>query len=235
MWQGIFRRKQRIVESLIKDVSDTAFMIAAFREIETNRRDPLFRDPLAARLSGELGRKIAAARPLASVVAWIVSLRTVIIDDFIRSALDQGVDTVLNLGAGLDTRPYRMDLPESLRWVEVDFPHMIEFKESRLSGEKARCCWNPQSLRRKVRILRFRLGEHRPHGGPSLLPGRHRSPRYQAGHSRGRHPAQDPLRPRPVHQPAPGQAVPQRRDPAMNSYCCESFKLPPPQLIESPW
>jgi hypothetical protein len=27
---------------------------------------------------------------------------------------------ILNLGAGLDTRPYRMDLPRSLRFVEVD-------------------------------------------------------------------------------------------------------------------
>jgi O-methyltransferase involved in polyketide biosynthesis len=49
------------------------------------------------------------------------------------------VSTILNLGAGLDTRPYRMELPESLRWIEVDHPHVIELKEASLSGETPRC------------------------------------------------------------------------------------------------
>lgn len=35
-------------EELIQDVSDTAFMIAAYREMEANRTNPLFCDPLAA-------------------------------------------------------------------------------------------------------------------------------------------------------------------------------------------
>jgi O-methyltransferase involved in polyketide biosynthesis len=47
-------------------------------------------------------------------------IRTVIIDDRIKLAIGEGVDTILNLGAGLDTRPYRMDLPKTLRWVEFD-------------------------------------------------------------------------------------------------------------------
>src|SRR5262249_49846825 len=48
-------------------------------------------------------------------------------------------DTVLNLGAGLDTRPYRLDLPEDLLWIEADYPNIIELKESRLAGEKPAC------------------------------------------------------------------------------------------------
>jgi methyltransferase (TIGR00027 family) len=51
----------------------------------------------------------------------------------------EAVDTVLNLGAGLDTRPYRMELPESLLWIEADYPHMIEYKEERLAKERPRC------------------------------------------------------------------------------------------------
>ncbi|HXU22306.1 MAG TPA: class I SAM-dependent methyltransferase [Verrucomicrobiae bacterium] len=54
-------------------------------------------------------------------------------------SISQGVDTVLNLGAGLDTRPYRLDLPESLIWIEADYPHIVDFKEDRLSKEKPRC------------------------------------------------------------------------------------------------
>jgi len=45
----------------------------------------------------------------------------------------------MNLGAGLDTRPYRMDLPESLLWIEVDYPRVIEFKDERLAGQQPRC------------------------------------------------------------------------------------------------
>jgi methyltransferase (TIGR00027 family) len=126
-------------ESPIQNVSDTAFMVATYRAMETERPDSLFRDPLAARLVGEHGTNIVASLPRVFVAGWSVVIRTVIIDEFIRTSLAGGVDTILNLGAGLDTRPYRMTLPESLRWIEVDYPHIIELKEERLSGEKARC------------------------------------------------------------------------------------------------
>jgi O-methyltransferase involved in polyketide biosynthesis len=45
----------------------------------------------------------------------------------------------LNLGAGLDTRPYRMTLPATLRWVEVDFPHVVEFKNVTLVEHQSAC------------------------------------------------------------------------------------------------
>lgn len=123
----------------IENVSDTAFAIAHFRSVETQRPDALFRDPLAEVLAGDHGKKMASAMPVPPIVGQIVVIRTCIIDDFIRQAISQGADTVLNLGAGLDTRPYRMDLPESLLWIEVDYPQMIEFKEERLAGQKPHC------------------------------------------------------------------------------------------------
>jgi methyltransferase (TIGR00027 family) len=46
---------------------------------------------------------------------------------------------VVNLAAGLDTRPYRLDLPESLQWVEADLPAMIEEKKSVLGDARPRC------------------------------------------------------------------------------------------------
>lgn len=124
---------------VIQNVSDTAFMVAGFRAAENERPNPLFRDPLAARLAGEHGDEILATMPYSVVGAWSVVIRTVIIDELITRAIGEGVDTVLNLGAGLDTRPYRMALPEDLRWVEVDYPHVIGFKESRLTEEAPRC------------------------------------------------------------------------------------------------
>ncbi len=127
-------------EHVIKEVSDTAFLAAAYRALETDRPNALFRDPFAVRLAGEQGRKILDSMPKQAVIGgWTVAIRTRIIDDFIHNAIAEGVDRVLNLGAGLDARPYRMELPASLRWIEVDYPHVIDLKESRLSGETPGC------------------------------------------------------------------------------------------------
>jgi methyltransferase (TIGR00027 family) len=128
------------MNQVIENVSDTAFLVAGFRGMETDRPDPLFRDPLAWKLAGEHGRrKILATVPRRFLGAWSVVIRTVIIDSFIQDAIAGGVDTVLNLGAGLDTRPYRMDLPKDLRWIEVDYPNVIDLKDERLAGEQPNC------------------------------------------------------------------------------------------------
>jgi methyltransferase (TIGR00027 family) len=128
-----------MADVLIGDVLDTAFWIAHYRAAETERTDALFRDPLAGVLAGERGEKIARSMPMSFATAWTVVLRTCIIDDFIRWAVADGTDAVLNLGAGLDTRPYRMELPEPLLWIEADYASMIEYKEQRLADEKPHC------------------------------------------------------------------------------------------------
>jgi methyltransferase (TIGR00027 family) len=126
-------------EPVIEDVSDTALWVATYRAEESRRKDALFRDPLADRLAGERGRALAHRMKDLAVVGWSVVLRTVIIDAYVHDCIAGGVDTVLNLGAGLDTRPYRMELPPTLRWVEVDYPHVLRLKEERLAGETP-CC-----------------------------------------------------------------------------------------------
>lgn len=123
----------------IDHVTDTAFFVAQYRADESARADALFHDPLAGRLSGERGRAIAEAKISREVTAWLISVRTVVIDDFIRVAIADGVDTVLNLGAGLDTRPYRLDLDPDITWIEADFPDMIAHKASLLEDESPRC------------------------------------------------------------------------------------------------
>ncbi len=126
-------------DSPIESVADTAFWVATYRANEGDRIDALFSDPLAGRLVEGRGRAIAEQMADATTTGWAVVVRTCIIDDYIRGAIAEGCDTVLNLGAGLDTRPYRLELPPSLTWIEVDFPATIAFKEERLKGEKPRC------------------------------------------------------------------------------------------------
>src|SRR4030095_9833729 len=123
----------------IRDVSDTALWVATYRAKESDRPDALFRDPLAARLAGERGKQIAAAMPYPKIMNWFLVIRTVALDRLILKAIEMGADTVVNLGTGLDTRPYRMMLPPALRWIEVDFPHIIEYKNQALASEKPVC------------------------------------------------------------------------------------------------
>ena len=127
-----------MADAAIENVSDTAFWVAHYRGVETLRADALFRDPLAAVLAGDRGRRIAEAMPRAFITSWVIAVRTRIIDEFIQAAVSGGVDTVLNLGAGLDTRPYRMDLPPSLNWIEADYPAMMDYKDGLLTRKATR-------------------------------------------------------------------------------------------------
>ena len=123
----------------VRDVSETALMVAMWRAAENTQPNPLYRDPLALKLAGDRGSEIIKGLPKLDVFRWRMAIRTRVIDDIIRDAVASGVDLVLNLGAGLDTRPYRMELPADFRWVEVDRAEIIEMKESRLVGEKPVC------------------------------------------------------------------------------------------------
>jgi len=125
--------------ALIRDVSDTALWTAAYRADESDRPDALFHDPLARRLAGERGAEIAR-RVKTPAVRTAVVLRTTVFDRMLIAAIrERGVDLVLNLAAGLDARPYRLDLPAGLRWVEVDMPDLIAYKVPLLDGETPRC------------------------------------------------------------------------------------------------
>lgn len=126
-------------KSLIRDISDTARWAAIYRARETDRPNAVFRDPLARRLAGERGEEIAASMPFSEKATWSWVTRTYLFDQFIQEQVADGVDMVVNLAAGLDARPYRLDLPSGLQWVEIDLPELLEYKDKTLAGEKPRC------------------------------------------------------------------------------------------------
>jgi methyltransferase (TIGR00027 family) len=123
----------------VQDISDTALWVAVHRARETERPDALFRDPLARRLAGERGERITAALAEGDQYEWPWAMRTLLLDQVIAARVARGTDMVINLAAGLDTRPYRMDLPASLQWVEVDLPGLVAQKDDSLAGERPRC------------------------------------------------------------------------------------------------
>jgi methyltransferase (TIGR00027 family) len=60
--------------------------------------------------------------------------------------VEQGYDTVINLAAGLDARPYRLEVPPTLKWIDVDLPAMITYKNKILHDEKPKCQLRSVSL-----------------------------------------------------------------------------------------
>ena len=128
-----------MTEPLIRNITDTARWVATYRARETERSTALFRDPFARRRAGERGEQIAAATPNVAGSDWPFVIRTYLFDRLITSELARGVDTVVNLAAGLDARPYRMTLPPSLTWIEVDLPELLAYKSEALAGERPGC------------------------------------------------------------------------------------------------
>jgi methyltransferase (TIGR00027 family) len=122
---------------LVRNVSDTARWVATYRADESKRKDALFSDPLAERLAGERGPAIAKRASIHS--RWALVTRTRVIDDYVNEVVREGTDCVLNLAAGFDTRPYRLNLPAELPWIEADLPALVAEKNQELAGEIARC------------------------------------------------------------------------------------------------
>jgi methyltransferase (TIGR00027 family) len=122
----------------IENISDTARWVAVYRARETERPDAHFRDQYARLLAGERGEEIVRSMPDGHA-GWPIVVRTVVLDEMIAERVRRGADTVLNLAAGLDTRPYRMELPASLRWIEVDLPGIVDYKTEALADAVPRC------------------------------------------------------------------------------------------------
>src|SRR5215468_1123798 len=126
-------------ESRIRNISDTARWVAVYRARETQRKDAVFRDPFAKRLAGERGEQIAALMSFAEKNSWPFVARTWLIDQVISSQVKLGTEMIVNLAAGLDARPYRMNLPASLQWIEVDLPEILTYKEDVLRSQTPAC------------------------------------------------------------------------------------------------
>ena len=125
--------------TLIHNISDTARWAAVYRARETERPDALFRDPFARRLAGERGEEIANAIEFSNQNTWSWIARTYLFDHSITQEIAGGCDLVINLAAGLDARPYRMNLPASLQWIEIDLPGILDYKEEILRDDKPVC------------------------------------------------------------------------------------------------
>ncbi len=121
-------------------ISDTARWVAVLRGQESARRDRLFNDHLAFKIAGIEGAAIAEVMKLrGKMPAWPIVMRTVVLDEHVLRAVREGCDMVIDLAAGLDVRPYRLALPASLTWVDVDLPDITDYKNKALASERPHC------------------------------------------------------------------------------------------------
>ncbi|MBL7062480.1 MAG: class I SAM-dependent methyltransferase [Dehalococcoidia bacterium] len=63
------------------------------------------------------------------VVGGIIC-RTRYIDDVLNNAIKEGFGTVVNLGAGMDTRAFRIPGIENIQYFELDFPEVLKVRSS---------------------------------------------------------------------------------------------------------
>lgn len=123
----------------------TAVGVARVRVLETQRENALFRDPLAQAFATAGGLWPSspplpddeAARRRRLAVSFSIVIRTKFLDDLLRQASASGVRQVVLLGAGMDSRAFRMDWPEGTRLFEVDTAEPLDFKASVLRRERA--------------------------------------------------------------------------------------------------
>ncbi|MEU1550327.1 SAM-dependent methyltransferase [Nocardia sp. NPDC005745] len=130
----------------VRGAAMTAIGVAMIRARESERPDRLYDDPwakqfVAAARSDFEPERWARLEMLAEQFYAGRSLGVRLVDDRVREAIDAGCRQIVLLGAGLDTRAFRLGLPESIHAFEIDLPGLFAFKESVLAraGSTATC------------------------------------------------------------------------------------------------
>ncbi|HEY9265946.1 MAG TPA: class I SAM-dependent methyltransferase [Mycobacterium sp.] len=150
---------------IASSVGATAVMVAAARAAETDRPDPLIRDPYARILVADAGTGAwelmlddAFMARIADTDAEIAAMfqhmgnyqavRTHFFDDFFAEAADAGIRQVVILASGLDSRAFRLPWPAGTTVYEIDQPKVLEYKAATL----ARHGVAPSADRREVAV-----------------------------------------------------------------------------------
>jgi methyltransferase (TIGR00027 family) len=126
-------------EARLAAIGATAVTVALCRAAEREREQPWFNDPLAQYVA-KTAEPARETIPRPGLVFW-VGVRTRFLDELVLSAIQDEVRQVVLLGAGLDARAIRLDVPDDVTCYEIDRSSVHELKTRLLKQAKltARC------------------------------------------------------------------------------------------------
>ncbi|GAA3805545.1 class I SAM-dependent methyltransferase [Sphaerisporangium flaviroseum] len=99
------------------------------RAVHSRTEDPVLRDPLAQQAVERIDYDFSKLK-IRATDALSVAIRAKTFDTLTAAHLARKPDTtVIHLACGLDTRAYRLDLPETVQWFDIDYPDIIALRE----------------------------------------------------------------------------------------------------------
>lgn len=153
-------RTDRDTWDINTSVGSTALFVAASRALEAQKLTPLAVDPYAevfCRAAGgewaELVEGRAPEHPLRTpefghYFVNFQGARTRYFDAYFAKAIAAGVQQIVILAAGLDSRSYRLDWAPGTTVFELDQPLVHQFKREVLAEQGA----EPKALRREISV-----------------------------------------------------------------------------------
>jgi methyltransferase (TIGR00027 family) len=144
-------------------LSRVALWTAAAHAVECGRDAPYVLDPWAADFLHAAGFRGGPPGdgPLQRLLPDWAVVRTRFFDEYLLTVSRSGCRQVVLLGAGLDTRAFRLEWPTGVQVFEVDDPGVLDFKD-RVTD------WQPPSCGRRTTVGADPAG---PWGEPLLAAG----------------------------------------------------------------
>ena len=157
-------------DSLESALMLSARLFAVNRALETTRRKPLYRDPLADHLAGDAGWAVWHAWKQSVWPGYgagpdpYLTIATRFFDDALVNAVGKaGITQVVIVRAGMDTRAFRLEWPAHVQLFEMDTAEVFAHKERVLHrlGARPLCDRHPivtrslGSLKRALRRTNF--------------------------------------------------------------------------------
>lgn len=127
------------IDTQIDGIPYTARLNAYYRALENAKDTPLFQDPYAKRLAGDMSHLSLYLKERSGLqIARHFYIDTEIIGPWCEAHKESQIAI---LGAGLDTRAYRLDVLQKHKHTiyEVDLSSLIEYKKKMLADEHPVC------------------------------------------------------------------------------------------------
>ena len=118
--------------SQLSGVQETLLYTLYYRALDQRSKAPIVGDTWAPEVLDQItadNRKGLLTAKLGASGRFPPLLRARRLDDWTREFLAGHPNaSVLHLGCGLDSRAFRLDVPEAVRWFDLDFPDVIALR-----------------------------------------------------------------------------------------------------------